>query len=102
MDYWKECISEAFEDAGITATQEQVDTVTSWVEGAHDNYGLATGYDCIPNPLESEITGLKESHAKEIDELEKREQCYKQSVAMRRGTKPENVWLENGEVRYEY
>lgn len=45
MDYWKECISEAFEDAGIIATKEQIDNVVGWVEGAHENYGMATGLD---------------------------------------------------------
>jgi len=51
MDYWGECISEAFEDAGIKATNEQISTVSGWVEGAHENYGMAFGHDCIPNPL---------------------------------------------------
>lgn len=45
MDYWEECIKESFEDAGITATDEQIQTVVSWVDGAHENYGLATGND---------------------------------------------------------
>ncbi len=55
MDYWKECILEAFEDAGIDATDEQKDTVISWVEGAHENFSLGTGRDCIPNPLAGEL-----------------------------------------------
>jgi hypothetical protein len=59
MDYWAECIAEAFEDAGIEAHQEQVDIVVSWVEGAHENYGLATGHDCIPNPLALENDRLR-------------------------------------------
>ena len=59
MDYWKDCVAEAFEDAGIVATKEQIDTVTTWVEGAHDNYGMATGRDCIPNPLRQEISELQ-------------------------------------------
>jgi len=101
VDYWEECISEALDDAGVTVTKEQLDTITSWVEGAHDNYGLATGSECIPNPLEAEIKALKADHEKEVAELEEREQCYKRSVATRRGTKPENVWLENGDVVYE-
>lgn len=58
-DYWEECISEACEDAGLTVTQEQVDTIASWVEGAHDNYGMAHGYDAIPNPLVLENERLK-------------------------------------------
>lgn len=41
MNYWEICIQEAFEDAGIDATKEQIDTVTSWIEGAHENYGMA-------------------------------------------------------------
>lgn len=59
MDYWKECISEAFEDAGIKATKEQIDTVASWVEGAHDNHSMSHGYDVISNPLEDENKELK-------------------------------------------
>jgi len=45
MEYWKECVMEAFEDANIIATEDQLDTVVSWVEGAHDNYSMATGLD---------------------------------------------------------
>ena len=65
MDYWKECISEAFEDAKITATTEQIDLVASWVEGAHDNYGMAHGHDCIPNPLRQELDETKTALDKE-------------------------------------
>lgn len=61
MDYWFECIAEAFEDAGIVATKEQINTVASWVKGAHDNYSQAHGYDCIPNPLLLENEMLKKS-----------------------------------------
>jgi len=98
MDYWEECIAEAFEDAGITATKEQIDTVASWVEGAHENYGMAHGYDAIPNPLESEIGELKRKHKKEMDEQEEREECYKRSVARRRNVNSSDVYLEDGTV----
>lgn len=49
-DYWHECIAEAFDDAKITATEEQIVNVAGWAESAHDNYGMAHGHDCIPNP----------------------------------------------------
>lgn len=75
MNYWEECISEALEDAGITASQQQIDIVASWVEGAHDNYGTAMGYDAIPNPLVSEIESLKAAHKKELARLE--EEAYR-------------------------
>ena len=45
MDYWEECITEALEDAALAATKEQINTIASWVEGAHENHGLATGAD---------------------------------------------------------
>ena len=54
MEYWKECISEAFDEAGISATDEQISAVAKFVSGAHENYGLAHGYECIPSPLEEE------------------------------------------------
>ena len=69
MDYWRECISEAFDDAKITATEEQIATVASWIEGAHDNFGLATGRDCIPNPQDTENKRLEEELEKLREEL---------------------------------
>ena len=45
MDYWTECVEEAFCDAGLEATKKQVDCVANWVEGAHENFGMATGQD---------------------------------------------------------
>lgn len=65
MDYWLECIKEAFEDAGIIATKEQVDTVTSWVEGASENEGLARGREAIPNPVQLENGNLRKQLERE-------------------------------------
>ena len=54
MNYWEECIAEAFEDAKIIASDEQIKIVANCVEGGHDFYGQAHGHDCIPNPLVEE------------------------------------------------
>ncbi len=54
MDYWKECISEALDEAGLTATQEQIDNIAESVQGSHENYSMYMGYECIPNPLKAE------------------------------------------------
>lgn len=70
MNYWEECIKEAFEDAKIQATDEQIDVVTNWVEGAHDNYRMAHGYDCIPNPQTLEIEKLTEELKKEKNKIQ--------------------------------
>ena len=45
MDYWESCIKEAFEESEITASEEQIQIVISWVEGAHENCAQATGSD---------------------------------------------------------
>ncbi len=45
MNYWEECIKEAFEESGIIATDDQIENVAAWAEGAHENYGMATGND---------------------------------------------------------
>ena len=59
MNYWNECISCAFDEAGIQATKEQIDLVAGDVEVAHENYGMAHGYDAIPNPILLENNELK-------------------------------------------
>lgn len=61
-DYWTECIKEAFDDAEIVATEQQIQTVASWAEGAHENYGLATGRDVA----DSNLIGSRDSEIKEL------------------------------------
>lgn len=68
-DYWEACIDEAFEDAKIEASDEQTQTVISWVEGAYENYGMANGHDCIPNPLQSDVTRLEKELRDERDKI---------------------------------
>lgn len=68
-DYYAECIREAFEDAKIVATQEQIDIVISWVEGAAENRYMATGEDVADRNFreaeKSEIQKLKDELWKE-------------------------------------
>ena len=98
MDYWEECIRESFDEAGIEATKEQIDTVVSWVDGAHENYGMAFGHDAIPNPMESEVDKLKKRLAKQQEEYEAREFIFKNSVARRRNIDVSRVYLEGDSV----
>lgn len=60
MNYWEECISEAFHEAGITAAANQISFVAEAVEGAHENYSMAFGHDLAPNPLIRENDTLKQ------------------------------------------
>lgn len=61
MRYWEECVSLAFDEVGIVATREQIATVAEAVEAGHENYGMAHGYDQIPNPLMEENDRLCEA-----------------------------------------
>lgn len=69
MNYWEECVSEAFDDVGIKASKIQIETVASCVEGAHENYGMANGHDCIPNPEVEENKKLTEQLAAELSKI---------------------------------
>jgi len=67
VNYWRECISEAFDEVGITATQAQIDAVAEWVEGASENESTARGWDCIPDPMQEENARLRDELARERD-----------------------------------
>lgn len=41
MDYWKECISIAAEECGLTLTGEQLDALASSAQAGHEHYGMA-------------------------------------------------------------
>jgi hypothetical protein len=96
MDYWEECILEAFEDAGISATQEQIDTVTSWVESSHDHYGMAHGHDCIPNPMIREVEETKRTMADQQEQHDRRIHGICRGVARRRNVNVSDVHVSDG------
>lgn len=41
FDYWKECISLAADECGLSLTGEQLECLASSAETGHDNYGMA-------------------------------------------------------------
>ena len=78
MNYWEECILDALEEAGVKATKEQIDMIVSAVEGAHETYDMAHGYDCIPNPANTELSN-------ELNRLKQEKECNDKWVC---STKP--------------
>lgn len=100
MDYWRECIAEAMEDAEVVATKEQIDIIASWAEGAHDNYSMAKGYDVIQSPVETEKDRKINSLKDEIKSLNDSIHTYRKSVAIRRNVSIQDVHIENGDVIY--
>ena len=69
MNYWEECISEAFDEIGIAVTKEQIATVAGIVEGSAENYGMAHGHECIPDPQRLEIERLKKDLVNERSKI---------------------------------
>ena len=57
--YWIDCVSEAFVDAGISATEEQVKAVANDVCLASEMHSEVTGEINIPNPLIEENKKLE-------------------------------------------
>ena len=101
-DYWETCISEAFEDAGIDATTEQIGTVISWVEGCHENYSMANGHDAIPSPLDAEVKRLKAEIVKNQEKHESQLRGVRESVARRRNINVSSIHIsDSGSVTYE-
>ena len=101
MEYWKVCIEEALCEAGIKATENQINEVAIWVEGAHENFGTATGSENIPNPMSSEVDDLKmkiksleAAHERQLNGISK-------GVAQRRNVSVNDVTIDSdGLVTY--
>lgn len=58
--YWRDSLDCAFDACGVWAvweglTEEQRDNIAGSIEGSVENHGMASGRDCIPNPLESQM-----------------------------------------------
>jgi len=69
MRYWKESIEAALDEACLTATPAQIETIVKCVEISHDQYGMAFGHDCIPNPVVLENDRLKKALKIEQDKV---------------------------------
>lgn len=72
MDYWGECIRIALEEAGLSASEEQIDTIVSAVEGDFENYSLARGYETIPKHSQT----IAEKALQELQQEIEKEKVY--------------------------
>ena len=78
-EYWESCIQEALEDAKLKASEEQINTLVSWVEGAHENFSMFYGYDIADKNLicekedarKKELENLNRQHEAELAEIER-------------------------------
>ena len=71
-EYWKLCVEEAFSEAGIEATDEQINTVAGVVEGGHEVFGEMTGLDVAnKNFHQKEASDLETARSELAEEREK-------------------------------
>lgn len=78
MDYWKEAVCAALEEAGLAASDEQIELMKDVISGAQENYGMAMGYDVASANMSASIS-------REQDEIKQRLK-YEQEVPRNRCT----------------
>lgn len=101
LDYWTEGVACALEEAGVTATAEQIKEVAGILEGYNDNIGTAFpnpgGYGCdyVKRPsieeLQSKIKRLEE----ELKSQEKVSDAWKESFARIRRVRKDEIFMGN-------
>jgi len=101
LDYWIESVSCSLDEHNIKVPAETIEAIAKDMLNASECQGMAFGYEAIPNPKNAEIEEIKRKYEARIKELEARDYIFRQSVANRRGVKPENVYIENGSVMYD-
>ena len=69
-EYWTECVSSALEEAGISATEEQIASVADSVAAGHECFGMAFGHDVASSNLAARSARERDEVARQI-ELEK-------------------------------
>ena len=82
QSYYEECISIAADemDPPVILTREQIAWLADAVVGAAENYGMYSGEDCIPNPLEAEMDRRGRSHKAEIKAKEDTEERLRATI----------------------
>lgn len=107
LNYWEEAISSSLEEHGLLTNEvkKHLSSIAKDLVNSADLQSQAFGEDIAhkyekpkhSNP-EQTITELK----KYIAQLEGENLAYKKGVARRRNTTPDKVYIEHGNVKYEY
>lgn len=66
-DYWVECVANALEEAGVSATSEQIAAIAGDVLTGHECYGMA--FYVPENPVYGELEAAKKALAVERDRV---------------------------------
>lgn len=100
-DYWRECVIDALNEAGLTATDEQIETMAEHIELSIDNYDLYSGNDVSSqnrvSTLQDEIDIARRQLKEERDKINC-EACAGRGTVS--ATSLSRCWKCNGEGRY--
>ena len=101
-DYWETSLGELLDDMKISLTEEQKGELIGGIMGIAENESLACGYDCISNPMQSEVDTLK-IRIKQMEEDHDRQIWgIKKGVGQRRRVPPQDVSIDkDGIVEYD-
>lgn len=100
QDYWKECISIAADECGLSLTPEQLDCLASSAEAGHEHYGMA-----FYSPSSSErLSEIESEHKARYKRLEAEFERYRNNAetavkqALRQHSDAQVTIGEHGEV----
>lgn len=73
--YWRDTLDCAFDAAQawevwMSLTETQRDDIAGSLEVSVENHGMASGRDCIPNPLEAEMRQRDQRSAERLKDAE--------------------------------
>lgn len=97
-EYWHEAASIALEEAGISATSEQLKTIAESIENSADMRAEAFGEISIPDPRSIEIAELKKSLKKKDEECERAEMVWKKEACKVAMVDPDLVWRDGDDI----
>jgi len=85
-DYWRECVSQALDEAQVIVRQDQIEDIALFIEGAHEMHAETTGDLRIPNPDTETIRDLERKLNAERGKVACPECCGAGSVYIAIGT----------------
>ena len=107
MDYWREAVDCALDDAGVTATEQQREEIAGVMEGSHENYGMASGHDVASANLSAAQDREKEDLERELARERNKVHCKECNGAGRIITlgpshsSDSQCWKCNGDGRHD-
>lgn len=102
LSYWRECVGEMLCEIGLyeKVTPEQLETAAEFVQESHDQYGMAFGHECIPNPLKADVEELQRKRKDDERKSSEREDALKSHIASKYNV-PVWVSVRDGRVEVE-